>query len=450
MLSGDGGDRKPATRTLRCCALRCCAAPLRRCFCADALMNNTPALPSPNINSTGTWSRLIHTRASSSGTGCSRGDGSSSGPCAACGNNTAAPSTSSSSSPSSSSSAWSAQSSRHGRGGAWSTTNNSSSIGSSSSSTTTSSSSSFSAPFGAPFGGATRAFRTSAASAAGGGYYDVLGVGRTASDQDIKKAYYKLAKKYHPDTNKGDAEAAKKFQEVSKAYETLRDPEKRRLHDALGREGMERMEAEGGGGPGGPGGGPGGAGFAGFGGFHAAGGGAGGFPFNMSSIFEQLLRDEPQYGAFFRGEAVVESVLRLSFMEAAKGATKRVSLGGLGGGAAAAPIEVEIPAGVDSGEAIQVQASVPNAPGGRLRVLLRLEVDPHPLFQREGAHIHSHVDLRLGEALLGKSTMVPTVDGMAQLVVPAMTQNGDVLRMRGKGVRDPRGRGRGDQLVHVR
>ncbi|GBF98383.1 molecular chaperone [Raphidocelis subcapitata] len=281
-------------------------------------------------------------------------------------------------------------------------------------------------------------FHTSAAP--GGDYYDVLGVPRSASDQDVKKAYYKLAKKYHPDTNKGDSEAAKKFQEVSKAYETLRDPEKRRLHDALGREGMERMETEGGApGGGGPGGFPGGF----------PGGGGGGFPFNMQSIFEQLFRDDPQYGAFFRGEAIVETTITLSFMEAAKGATKRISLGGIAG-VSAAPIDIDIPAGVDSGQTIQVPAPAPDAPGGRLRVLLRVEVEPHPLFQREGMHIHSSLDMRLAEALLGRSVSVPTIDGMAQLTVPAMTQNGDVLRMRGKGVVDPRGRGRGDQLVHVR
>jgi molecular chaperone DnaJ len=98
----------------------------------------------------------------------------------------------------------------------------------------------------------------------------------------------------------------------------------------------------------------------------------------------------------------------------------------------------------------QVPAPAPEAPGGRLRVLLRVEVEDHPLFQREGLHIHSNLEMRLAEALLGRSVSVPTIDGMAQLTVPAFTQNGDVLRMRGKGVADPRGRGRGDQLVHVR
>lgn len=162
----------------------------------------------------------------------------------------------------------------------------------------------------------------------------------------------------------------------------------------------------------------------------------------------------------------------------------------------ATPIDVDIPAGVDSGQTIQVPAPAPNAPGGRLRVLLRVEVEPHPMFrvrrggaagaaagalhasagtrviargaargataplppllhhpapaQREGAHIHTPLEMRLGEALLGRTLSVPSIDGVASLTVPPFTQNGDVLRMRGKGVQDPRGRGRGDQLVHVR
>ncbi|KAI8464038.1 MAG: HSP40/DnaJ peptide-binding protein [Monoraphidium minutum] len=202
---------------------------------------------------------------------------------------------------------------------------------------------------------------------------------------------------------------------------------------------MERMEAEGGA----PGGGAGGFG----GGF--PGGGGGGFPFNMQSIFEQIFRDDPQYGAFFRGEAIVETEITLSFMEAAKGTTKRVSMAGIHG-VSAAPLDVDIPAGIDSGQTIQVPAPAPNAPGGRMRILLRVEVEPHPLFRREGVHVHTTLDMRLSEALLGRSVSVASVDGMAQLTVPPLTQNGDVLRMRGKGVADPRGRGRGDMLVHIR
>jgi DnaJ-class molecular chaperone len=126
-----------------------------------------------------------------------------------------------------------------------------------------------------------------------------------------------------------------------------------------------------------------------------------------------------------------------------------VSLAGIPG-ASAEPIEVEIPAGVSSGETISVPAAAPGAPGGRIRVLLRVEVEPHPLFRREGAHVHTTLDMRLGEALIGRTVHVPTVDGMAMLSVPPLTLNGDVLRMRGKGVQDPHGRGRGDQLVHMR
>ncbi|KAF8060045.1 DnAJ-like protein [Scenedesmus sp. PABB004] len=295
-----------------------------------------------------------------------------------------------------------------------------------------------------------RSIHTSAGAAAAKDYYEVLGVPRTASEQEIKKSYYKLAKKYHPDTNKDDPAAAKLFTEVSKAYETLRDPEKRRLHDALGRDGMERMEAEGGPGPGGFGGAGGfGGGAGGFGGGFGAGpGGAG--PFSAQDIFESFFRADPGgFSQFFGGGMmVVESSMRLSFMEAAKGTKKRVDLSRVVG-TTMQPVEVDIPPGVDAGQQIQVAAPVGDGQQ-RLNVLFRIEVDPHPQFTRQGLDVLTSTTMRLSEALLGKKLQVPTIDGLAELAVPPLTLNGEVLRMRGKGVGDPRGRGRGDQLVTVR
>lgn len=319
-------------------------------------------------------------------------------------------------------------------------------------------------------------------------YYEVLGVARAASDQDIKRAYYKLAKKYHPDTNAGDAAAAAAFQEVSKAYEALRDPEKRRLYDAVGRERMERMESEGGGAGGGGAGGPFGAAGGPFGG-PFGGGGAGGGPFgNAADVFEHLFGGgaagggDPIFGAFFgggMGAAVVEAPLRLTFAEAARGTKKWVDVGpGLGGAAGAGgggpgPVEVSIPAGVDDGQAVEVSVPLgpqPSSGGGRqqhqqqprLRLRLRVHVEPDPVFRREGPNLHVDASLRLAEALLGRELKVPTLDGGAEVFVPPGTMHGDVLRLRGKGLPDPRARGggvagsaggggpRGDQYVHVR
>jgi DnaJ-class molecular chaperone len=316
-------------------------------------------------------------------------------------------------------------------------------------------------------------------------YYEVLGVARSASDQDIKRAYYRLAKKYHPDTNAGDAAAAASFQEVQKAYEALRDPERRRLYDAVGRERMERMDAEGGGGAGGgPGGGPFGAAGGPFGGPFGGGGGAG--PFSAADVFEHLFGGgaagagaDPIFGAFFgggAGAAVVEAPLRLTFAEAARGTKKWVDVGpglgvaaGGGAGGGPGPVEVSIPAGVDDGQAVEVTVPLgpapPPPPGARgrppppprLRLRLRVQVEPDPVFRREGAHLHVDATLRLAEALLGRAMKVPTLDGGAEVFVPPGTMHGDVLRLRGKGLPDPRrgggglgGGAKGDQYVHVR
>eukprot|EP00879_Flechtneria_rotunda_P030277 GHRR01032892.1.p1 GENE.GHRR01032892.1~~GHRR01032892.1.p1 ORF type:complete len:307 (+),score=67.28 GHRR01032892.1:169-1089(+) len=192
-----------------------------------------------------------------------------------------------------------------------------------------------------------RCIHTSSASLAKD-YYELLGVPRSASDQDIKKAYYKLAKQYHPDTNKDNPEAAKLFQEVSKAYETLRDPEKRQLYNQLGREGMDRMEQEGGGAE---------PGFGGFGGFGAGGFAAGQSPFSAEDIFKHFFGGDPRFagGMGFGTQMFVESGMRLTFMEAVKGTRKRVDLS-RAVGTKVPPVEVEIPPGIDTGQQIQVSS----------------------------------------------------------------------------------------------
>jgi len=268
-----------------------------------------------------------------------------------------------------------------------------------------------------------------------------LGVAKDASEQDIKKSYYQKAKQFHPDTNKGNAEAAKKFQEVQKAYETLRDPEKRRIYDQVGRENMERMES------GGAAEGPGGMG----GGFEGFPGGFQGFGFgNAQDIFEQLFNRDPVFGQFF-GRLALQPI-RISFMEAVRGTSRRVQLGQLMRGVQPPPIDVNIPAGVDNGDQVEVAINLPGKRGGTstTRLAIPIEVEPHPVFRREGSDIAVTHDVPLVSALLGSHITVPTIEGNAEVVVPPGTQHGDKLRLRGKGVLNLRRGLKGDQYVEIR
>ncbi|GAB4814787.1 hypothetical protein N2152v2_001833 [Parachlorella kessleri] len=293
-------------------------------------------------------------------------------------------------------------------------------------------------------------------------YYAVLGVGRGASDSEIKKAFYQLAKKYHPDTNKDDPEAAKKFQEAQKAYDTLRDAEKRSAYDQLGHSAYEQMES-GGGMPGGMGGagGP-------FGGgvevdpeellrhvFGAGGGGGrGGF---QGTIFEQMFGGGGGFGGYQvprRGQNI-RTALAISFHEAVKGARKVVDLSGIPGLAGQGRVEIKIPAGVDNGFQLRVPGK--GAPGpsgtppGDLHVVL--QVMPSSVFERDEFDLLIEVPINMVDAALGTSVEVPTIDGRAEVKVKAGTQPGDRLRMRGYGVPmevlGQRSR-RGDQYVIVR
>eukprot|EP00878_Enallax_costatus_P017043 GHUV01017893.1.p1 GENE.GHUV01017893.1~~GHUV01017893.1.p1 ORF type:complete len:241 (+),score=57.04 GHUV01017893.1:998-1720(+) len=211
---------------------------------------------------------------------------------------------------------------------------------------------------------------------------------------------------------------------------------------------MDRMETEGG-----PG-----AGFAGgFSGFGAQG------PFSMQDILEQMFGGSQGFGAMGggggfwssggnmggMGNLFVESSMRLTFMEAAQGTKKKVDLSRVIG-TQIPPVEIDIPPGIDSGQQIQVAAPMGADPKQRINVLLSIEVEAHPKFRRQGLDVMYTQILKLHEALLGTTVTVPTIDGSAELVVPPLTMGNDVLRMREKGIQDPRGRSRGDQLVSVR
>lgn len=320
-------------------------------------------------------------------------------------------------------------------------------------------------------------------------YYEVLGVGRDVSDGDLKKAYRRIAMKLHPDRNPDDASAEEKFKEANEAYEVLSDAEKRQVYDQYGHEGLDASN----------GGGRGGAGGFGdifgdvfgdiFGG--GRGGGRGGpargsdLRYNMALSLEQAVN----------GDAVEIRIPVLAGCDdcdgsGAKAGTSastcpecngagqiRVSQGffslqqtcprcrgrgeviadpcnGCGGAGRVEKrktLSVKVPAGVDVGDRIRLsgegEAGPNGGPAGDLYV--QIDVKPHPIFQRDGRHLHCEVPISFPDAALGGELDVPTLDGRVKLKVPAETQTGKVFRLRGKGVTQVRGSGIGDLLCKV-
>jgi curved DNA-binding protein len=265
-------------------------------------------------------------------------------------------------------------------------------------------------------------------------YYEVLGVTQDASADEIRRAYRKLARQYHPDINhEGDAED--RFKEVGEAYEVLSDPEKRERYDRLGDQ--QRAGA----------GGPDPADFEDLFGSGRFGSdvrvefGEGGF----SDFFQQWFGEGPGAadGGPLRGRDR-EAVLDLSLEESLEGGRRRLSLDGEGS------FEVEIPAGVREGQRIRIAgkgaAGRGGGPAGDLYLLVHLK--PHPRFRREGDDLQ--VDLRVtpSEAALGATVPVPTLSGTAQVRVPAGSSSGRRLRLRGRGL-PARDGGRGNLYATV-
>lgn len=261
-------------------------------------------------------------------------------------------------------------------------------------------------------------------------YYATLDVPKDANKSDIKKAYYKAAKKCHPDTNAGDPAAAKKFAELTEAYEVLSDDEKRQAYDSFGKAGVD---------------GSGGGGFPG-GGF--PGGFGDGRPMSPEDIFEAF---ERAFGGGGRQRGPrrgrdVQVGVQLSLEQAAKGHRQTVQWRSPSEGNRT--LEVNIPAGVDSGMNLRIPGQGEDGAAGRGTLYITVAVEDHPIFERDGADLHVKVRLTLAEALLGGSVVIPTLDGNVSLKVPAGTQPGDRRVMTGRGIHPSGARQAGHQFVH--
>lgn len=334
-------------------------------------------------------------------------------------------------------------------------------------------------------------------------YYEVLGVAKGSTDDEIKRAYRKMAKKYHPDLNPGDKEAEAKFKEVNEAYEVLSDATKRQRYDQFGHAGVDPNFGAGGGG--------------------GYTGGFGGFDFgDLGDIFDNI------FGGFGGAQRArdpnapirggdVNIRMNISFMEAAKGVKRTVDVphlercgecGGSGARKGTTPEtcpdchgtgqvrvsqrspfgviqttrpcatcsgkgkvirercsvcggtgrvkrtrsqEISVPAGIDDGQTFvlrgQGDAGLNNGPAGDVNVTV--SVRPDPLYERDGFDVWCDIPITYAQAVLGDEITVPTIDGKVSYNVPEGTQPGTVFRLRNKGIQYVNGRGRGDQYVRL-
>jgi len=324
-------------------------------------------------------------------------------------------------------------------------------------------------------------------------YYEILGVSRQSGEEEIKKSYRQLALKYHPDRNPGDKQAEEKFKEAAEAYEVLHDPQKKRLYDTYGHEGLQ------------------GTGFSGFRGFE-----------DIFSSFGDIFQDFFSFGglggqtrqrtAARPGDDLLVT-LNLSFEEAVSGTQKEVQIETFAGcshckGSGAEPgtrettcpacqgsgqviqsqgffristscvrcqgtgkvlvspcrqcqgqgrirqkklVQVKVPAGVDSGTRLRLreegESGYRGGAGGDLYV--RLEVTPHPHIERDGDNLYCKISISFLQAILGDTVEIPTLDGAKSLQIVPGTQPGAVVRFTGEGVPKLRGYGRGDLFVEV-
>ena len=254
-------------------------------------------------------------------------------------------------------------------------------------------------------------------------YYKILGIDKSASEKDVKNAYRKLARKYHPDLNPNDVGAKKKFQEINEANEVLGDPEKRKKYDKYGEnwqqaEAYEAAERQG-------------ARSAGFGGgrpgFESYGD-AGGFSDFFESMFGNMGRSGSPYGqAKYRGQDYTAE-LRLSLQEASTTHKQTVTVNGKN-------IRITIPAGIENGQTIKIAGhggqGVNGGPSGDLLITFLINSDPR--FKRDGNDLYATVKLDLFTAVLGGEITVDTLNGKVKLKVKPETQNGTKVKLKGKG-----------------
>lgn len=288
-------------------------------------------------------------------------------------------------------------------------------------------------------------------------YYEVLGIDKKADDKAIKRAYRKLAKKYHPDTNPGDKQAEQKFKEVTEAYNVLGDEKKRKLYDQYGFAAFEEGAA--GGAYGGAGAG------SGFGGFQGGFGGNGGyqeFHFkggqngNMDDIFGDIFGDmfhgrsssgfggqgfKQSYGSGFGGGSFkskgqdLRAEIRVSFEDAAFGCEKVINLSS-GQGAPAQSLKVRVPAGIEDGKSIRLRGKGgPGMNGGEAGdLLLKIHVDEKPGYERKGMDVYTTISVPFTTAVFGGEAIVNTLKGSVKCKIPAGIQSGSKIRLRGKGI----------------
>ena len=330
-------------------------------------------------------------------------------------------------------------------------------------------------------------------------YYEVLGIGKNATDAEIKSAYRKLAKKYHPDLNPGNKEAEEKFKEVNEANDVLSDPQKRQRYDQFGFAGVDpNYAAANGGGAGGFGGGFGGVDLGDIFGDIFGGGFGGGFS-GFGGGSSPRTANAPR-----KGHDIQASVI-LTFEEAAHGCSKKITInrqdtcpdcggtgaakgtspetcpdcggrgyvvtqqrtpfgvmqsqqpcshcGGRGTGKTAArkSLEINIPAGIDDDQniALRGQGDAGSNGGPAGDVIVHVTVKADPMFERDGYDVTIHVPITFSQAVLGDDVEVPTVDGRIVQHIPEGTQSGTKFRLRGQGIQYLNGRGRGDQYVIV-
>lgn len=276
--------------------------------------------------------------------------------------------------------------------------------------------------------------------------YAVLGVKKGATADEVKSAFRGLAKRYHPDVNPGDKDVERRFKEANAAYDLLSDPAKRRRFDAgeIDADGKERARAA----------------HPGAGGFRPSGGprnpagdpfesefGRGGKRFGADDLFSELFET---FGAKRgKGQARGEDVrvnLGVSFMDAARGASKRIQL------PTGRQVDVRVPAGTETGQALRLAGlGRPGAGGGQDGdAIVEITVAEHAFFRREGRDIWVDLPISLKEAALGAQVSTPTIDGPVKLTVPKGANSGAVLRLKGKGVgKAGDARNRGDQFVRL-